>query len=140
MTKRRLATALAKYVVNPVVRPAISLGLAPPMVALLETTGRKSGEPRRTPVGNGLDGDTFWVVAEHGRRAAYVRNIEADPRVRVKVRRGWRTGRAQLLPDDDPRARQRRMGRTVNAAVVRAMGTELLTVRIDLDPRRAARR
>ena len=31
------------------------------------------------PVGKTLDGDTLWMVAEHGRRAGYVRNIEANP-------------------------------------------------------------
>ncbi len=135
MIKRQLTTALAVHIANPLVRSAVSAGIAPPSIAILETTGRRSGEPRRTPVGNGLDGDTFWIVAEHGRRAAYVRNIEADPRVRVKVGGAWRPGTAHLLDDDDPRERQRRIGRRLNAAVVRAMGTELLSVRIDLDPR-----
>ncbi len=65
-------------------------------------------------MGNGLDGDTFWIVAEHGRSAAYVRNIEADPRVRIKVGRKWRTGTAVLLPQDDPRDRQRLIGRRFN--------------------------
>jgi len=59
----------------------VERGVAPPSRAILETTGRRSGVPRRTPVGNGLDGDTFWIVAEHGRRAAYVRNLPAEPRV-----------------------------------------------------------
>ncbi len=133
-TKRRLTTQLGVRVVNPLVKAAVEAGVAPPTVALLETTGRRSGDPRRTPVGNGLDGDVFWIVAEHGRRSAYVGNIEADPRVRVRVGHRWRTGVAQLLPDDDPRRRQRLMGRRLNAAAVRAMGTELLTVRIDLAP------
>lgn len=62
-----------------------------------------------------------------------MRNIEADPRVRVNVGGRWRSGTAHLMPRDDPRERQRRMGRRLNAAAVRAMGTELLTVRIDLD-------
>ena len=134
LNKRRLSTTLATRVVNPLVLWSVERGIAPPGYAVLETTGRKSGQVRRTPVGDGLDGDTFWIVAEHGRRAGYVRNIEADPRVRVKVRGRWRTGRAQPLPDDDPRARQRRIGRRLNAAFVRAMGTDLLTVRVDLDP------
>jgi len=120
------------HIVNPLVRSAVSAGVAPPSIAILETTGRRSGEPRRTPVGNGLDGDTFWIVAEHGRRAAYVRNIEANPGVRVKVGGAWRRGTARLVDDDEPRERQRRIGRKLNAAVVRAMGTELLSVRIDL--------
>jgi deazaflavin-dependent oxidoreductase (nitroreductase family) len=131
MDKRQLATAFAKYVVNPWVRLALASGLVRGW-ALLETIGRKTGEPRRTPVGNGLEGDTFWIVAEHGRRAAYVRNIMANPRVRVRIGRRWRTGTAHLMPDDDPRTRQRSM-RKLNAAVVRALGTDLLTIRIDLD-------
>jgi deazaflavin-dependent oxidoreductase (nitroreductase family) len=77
--------------------------------------------------------NTFWIVAEHGRRSAYVRNIEASPRVRVRIGRRWRTGVASVLGEDDPRARQRHMSR-LNAATVRAMGTDLLTIRIDLDP------
>jgi deazaflavin-dependent oxidoreductase (nitroreductase family) len=132
--KRRLTTALARTVVNPVMRRAIERGIAPPGYALLETTGRKSGLPRRTPVGNGLDGNTFWIVTEHGRSAAYVRNIEADPRVRITVGRRWRTGTAVVLPEDDAHERQRRIGRRFNAAVVRMMGTDLLTVRVDLEP------
>jgi deazaflavin-dependent oxidoreductase (nitroreductase family) len=116
----------------------------PRSYALLETTGRRSGVPRVTPVGNGLDGDTFWLVAEHGRRSGYVRNIEKEPRVRVKVHSGflrsaWRSGTAYVQHDDHPRERQRLiasgdLGRRLNAAVVRASGTDLLTVRIDLDP------
>jgi hypothetical protein len=79
-----------------------------------------------------VEGDTFWLVAEFGRAAAYVKNIEADPRVRVCVRGMWRTGRAILLPDDDTRVRQATLHR-LNAAAVRVAGTDLLTVRVDLD-------
>ena len=94
--------------------------------------------PRQVPVGKELDGDTLWVVAEHGLRAGYVRNIQANPRVRARVGRRWRSGTAQVLPDDDWRARQRRMSNRLNSAVVRAMGTEPVTVRVDLDPVGAA--
>jgi deazaflavin-dependent oxidoreductase (nitroreductase family) len=132
--KRRLVTALQVRVLNPPIKALAAHGLMP-TVSLLETTGRKSGEPRRTPVSEGLDRatDTFWIVAEHGRRAAYVRNIEADPRVRIRIGRRWRSGVASILAGDDPRARQRHMSR-LNAAGVRAMGTDLLTIRVDLDP------
>jgi deazaflavin-dependent oxidoreductase (nitroreductase family) len=130
MNKRQLSTALGKYFINPITK---RLAGYLPFWALLETTGRKSGEPRQTPVGNGLDGNTFWIVAEHGRRANYVKNIVANPRVRVRVNGRWRNGIAALLPDDDPAARQRRL-RRFNAQFVRIMGTELLSIRIDLDP------
>ncbi|MET0684295.1 MAG: nitroreductase/quinone reductase family protein [Solirubrobacteraceae bacterium] len=134
MDKRRISTALAVRVVNPVVRWAVRHGFAPRSYAVLETTGRRSGEPRRTPVGHAVEGGTVWIVAEHGARAGYVHNIRANPRVRIKLRDGWRDGTAQVLDDDDPQARLRRMGLRLNALVVRLMGTDLLTVRIDLDP------
>jgi hypothetical protein len=87
-------------------------------------------------------GKQFWIVAEHGQNAAYVRNIMENPRVRLKLRDGlrarWHTGTAHLLSDDDPRERQRWLktqapGSASNAAAVRFFGTQLLTVRIDLD-------
>jgi hypothetical protein len=42
------------------------------------------------------------------------------------------------MPDDDPRARQRTLGKgrpavRFNAAAVRTFGTDLMTVRIDLE-------
>ena len=130
MDKRHVSRALGKYVVNPAV--SIVAGHVP-WWALLETTGRKTGKPRRNPVGNGLDGDTFWIVSEHGHNAAYVRNIKASPNVRLRVGGRWRNGVAHVLEDDDARARQRTLSQ-FNAAFVRLMGTDLLTVRVDLDP------
>ncbi|CAN5460697.1 hypothetical protein BH18ACT8_BH18ACT8_07670 [soil metagenome] len=76
---------------------------------------------------------TWASPPEHGYQAAYVRNIQSDPRVRVKLGRTWLAGTATLLPDDDALARQRQIGRRINAAMVRAMCTQLLTVRINLD-------
>jgi deazaflavin-dependent oxidoreductase (nitroreductase family) len=141
--KRRVVRWLQKYLLNPPIRLLLALGIAPPGYAVLETTGRRSGRARRTPVGNGLVDTTFWLIAEHGHRSGYVRNLETDPRVRVKVRRGvryvWRSGTAHVLDGDDPIARQRTLGRghpirVINAWTVRGLGTELLTIRIDLDP------
>ncbi|GGQ08262.1 nitroreductase/quinone reductase family protein [Streptomyces mutabilis] len=105
-----------------------------PAQTLLETTGRVSGLPRRTPVGGRRVGYSFWLVSEFGERSQYVRNIRADPRVRVRIRGRWHTGTAHLLPDDDPIARLRRLTR-VNSLAVRAMGvgTGHLTVRVDLE-------
>ena len=103
MDKRRASTFLTAKLVNPIVRAAARLGIPLPLVVILETRGRKSGQPRRIPVGKAITGDTLWIVAEHGRKAAYVRNIEADPHVRVRVGRRWRSGIAQVLYDDEPR-------------------------------------
>jgi deazaflavin-dependent oxidoreductase (nitroreductase family) len=141
--KRRIVHLLQKYVFNPPIKLLFALGIVLPGYALLETIGRKTGKPRRTPVGDGRVGGQLWIVAEHGAKAGYVRNIASNPHVRVKLRNGfrvrWHTGTASLLPDDDPRERQRWLARqapgsAANAAAVRLFGTELLSVRIDLDP------
>ncbi|MGB2918699.1 MAG: nitroreductase/quinone reductase family protein [Mycobacterium sp.] len=102
-----------------------------PFQTLLETTGRKSGEPRRTPVGGRRVGDEFWFVSEFGEKSQYVRNIKADPKVRVRLKGRWHRGTAQLLPDDNARARLRSLPQ-VNSMGVRTFGTNLLTVRVDL--------
>ena len=140
--KHRIIHVLQKYLLNPPNKLLFALGVVPPGRALLETIGRKTGKPRRTPVGDGRVGGQFWIVAEHGMQASYVRNIAQNPRVRLAVREGmravWRSGTAHLLPEDDPRERQRWLARVrpstrANAAIVRLLGTQLLTVRVDLD-------
>jgi deazaflavin-dependent oxidoreductase (nitroreductase family) len=102
--KRRVVHFLQKYFFNPPIKSLFAIGLVRPGYALLETVGRKSGKPRRTPVGDGRIGGQFWIVAEHGRKAGYVRNIEANPRVHLKLRDGlrarWFTGTAHVLSDD----------------------------------------
>ncbi|MGI8333733.1 nitroreductase/quinone reductase family protein [Actinomadura scrupuli] len=119
---------------NRLVRSALRRGIAPRAFALLETTGRRSGLPRHTPVGNGLVDDTFWLIAAHGTQSDYVRNLQADNRVRVKIGRRWRSGTAELLPEDDPAARSRTLAYQWDAAIGRAMASAPLTIRIDLDP------
>jgi deazaflavin-dependent oxidoreductase (nitroreductase family) len=131
---------LTTRVVNPVVRRALEVAPFRTGAALLETTGRRTGRPRRVPVGDGLRDDTFWIVTEHGWNADYVRNIQRNPRVRVKVGRYWRSGIAHILVDDDPYQRLRWLRRPVNDALLLAVGTEQLTIRVDLDPRPERRR
>jgi deazaflavin-dependent oxidoreductase (nitroreductase family) len=138
VTKRRASTLFTARVLNPVVRAAVRLSLPLPLVVILETRGRTSGQLRQIPVGKTLAGDTLWIVAEHGRKASYVRNIEADPHVRVRIGRTWRAGIARVLQADDWRERQRQLPNKLNSAMVRAVGTEHVTVRVDLDPASAA--
>ncbi|VBA39217.1 hypothetical protein LAUMK136_02870 [Mycobacterium attenuatum] len=122
--KRQVVQRFQRLVANP-------LGRQLPLT-MLETIGRKSGQPRRTAVGGKVIGNQFWMVSEHGEHSDYVYNIKANPAVRVRIGGQWRSGTAHLLPDDDPRQRLRDLPR-VNGAAVRAIGTDLLTIRIDLD-------
>lgn len=130
---------MEKYVLNPTARLGLRLGLAPRHFALLETTGNKSGRRRQTPVGGAVLERGFWLVAEHGDGCAYVKNLRADPSVRVKIRRKWHTGRAVVRPEDDPMVRHRRIieangwvGRA-DGLFFRAGATTPVSVCIELD-------
>jgi deazaflavin-dependent oxidoreductase (nitroreductase family) len=122
--KRDIVHRVQRLLVNPVGRQL--------PVTMLETTGRKSGQPRRTAVGGRVVGKQFWMVAEHGEHSDYVRNIKANEAVRLRIGGQWRTGTAHLLPDDDALHRLGNLPR-LNSAMVRLMGSDLLTVRVDLD-------
>jgi deazaflavin-dependent oxidoreductase (nitroreductase family) len=138
-TTQNVLGRLQQSVVNPVVRMAWDLGVPIPGDALLETTGRRTGVHRRTPVCDGLEDRTFWLIAQRGRDADWVRNIEANPRVRVKVSGGnWLTGTAHILDDDDPAERVRILSeanfpRRLCMSTSKALHTNPLTIRVDLD-------
>jgi deazaflavin-dependent oxidoreductase (nitroreductase family) len=122
--KRQFVHRVQRLVVNPIGRQL--------PVTMLETTGRKSGQPRRTAVGGKVIDNQFWMVSEHGSHSDYVHNIKANPAVRVRIDGQWRSGTAHLLTDDDARERLRKLPR-LNSAVVRVMASDLLTIRVDLD-------
>jgi deazaflavin-dependent oxidoreductase (nitroreductase family) len=127
----------AMRLIDRITRAGVLMGLGRRSTALIETTGRSSGLPRVTPVTNGLDGDVFWIVTEHGHKANNVRNIEANPRVRVNARGGWRAGVAQIV-DENPHDRLEKIvalnpRARANTRIVRKTGTEHLVMRIDLE-------
>jgi deazaflavin-dependent oxidoreductase (nitroreductase family) len=103
-----------------------------PGFGVVETTGRRTGRTYRIPVGGRVSGSAFWFVAGIGRRNNSVRNMEANPRVRVKANGRWRTGTAHVLPDDDAK-RRRFWASPMNGVFLAIAGGEHLTVRIDLD-------
>jgi deazaflavin-dependent oxidoreductase (nitroreductase family) len=136
--KRGWMRLAEKYIANPPTKALLHLRFPMPL-CMLETTGRVSGKLRRVPVMDGRVGDELWIVAEHGHRAGYVRNIVANPKVRVKKGRGWTEGTAHVLDDDDPFARAEwvaeKLGRSKNIAVrtAKLISVDPVTVRVDLD-------
>jgi deazaflavin-dependent oxidoreductase (nitroreductase family) len=51
----------------------------------LTTTGRKSGKARQIEIWFVASEGKLYILAEHFDRAQWVKNIERDPRVRVKI-------------------------------------------------------
>lgn len=70
-------------------------------VAMLETTGRRSGQPRRTPVGYVRNPDgSVWLGA--GRvEAQWPRNLQANPRCRVRIGNEQLVCTAAVLEGDE---------------------------------------
>lgn len=124
MNKRQIVTGFQRHVLNPLVK---HLAGRIPGYVLLETTGRRTGQPVRNPVGGRVERCVLWIVAEHGRQASYVRNLAANPRLRVRVNGRWRSGTAEILDSEPPKLRG------INGALVRLVGTSLLSIRIDLE-------
>ena len=59
-------------------------------VALLTTTGRKSGEPRISPLYFHRDGDTVVVAASKGgsdKHPMWYLNLKANPKVQVQIKK-----------------------------------------------------
>lgn len=91
------ATATRRFwkAVNPLTRPFA--GYVPWWV-LVETTGRRTGEQRLTPLANApFDGSTLSLLSVYGDSSAFVKNIGVNPVVRVKRRGQWLSGTAELL-------------------------------------------
>lgn len=130
---------IQKYLLNPGMGSLIRAGVAPEVFALVETTGRRTGRRRLTPVTVARDGNVVWLVAEHGWRCGYVQNLSARPRLRQKIGRSWHSGTATVLPDDDAWARRKAMDQ-LNGWMTRADGVFFrllastpMTIRVDLD-------
>jgi deazaflavin-dependent oxidoreductase (nitroreductase family) len=97
---------------------------------LLETTGRRSGEPRRVPLARGpVVARTAWLISDHGSHSAFAQNIVASPRVRLKHRGRWHEGTATLVPLDDAVLQEFPCAKLVTGLV----GIEPKLIKVELD-------
>lgn len=68
----------------------------------LTTRGRRTGRPREIEIWFVASGGRFYVLAEHFHNAQWVRNIEREARVRVRLAGGKFGATAQVLdPERD---------------------------------------
>jgi proline iminopeptidase len=73
-------------------------------ILLLTTKGRKTGEPRTTPLIYESDGDRYVIVASKGgapQHPGWYRNLAQDPDVEVQVKDDVFRARAQTAEGDE---------------------------------------
>ncbi len=125
---KRSVMMLVWRIINP---PSRLLAGVAPWWVMIETTGRRTGKPRLTPVARGpFDGDSTWLISVHGRHASWVKNLEDSPTVRLRMRRRWRTGLASVIPYDAEIVRRFNRYARLGPATV---GIDPALVRIDLE-------
>lgn len=137
--KFKFERQVGRTIVNPLVVALDKVGIRASSVVELETTGAKSGQPRKVPLTGRADDDGVWVISQHGRRAGWAHNIAANPNVRVRVNNQWRSGTATFEPNDDVLARARSFGgksklsQSATALGMRALQSDPISVRITFD-------
>lgn len=92
---------------NAFAEPLVRAGFAAPLVApwgffVLETKGRRTGQPRRVPLSALSAGETLLCGTFRGSRSQWLQNIEADGAVRYWLRGRDRAGRARRLQPGEP--------------------------------------
>ena len=87
--------------------PSLDPTVAEADYCYLTTTGRVSGRPREIEIWFALDGATVYLMSGGGTRSDWVRNLQRDAAVTVRVGDTTWTGRARIVEDpvEDGRAR-----------------------------------
>lgn len=83
-------------------RLGYALGLGPLIgrfILLLTTTGRKSGRRRVTPLQYEEIEGCYYLGAARGLKSDWVRNIQADSQVEIRVKKRYFSGRAEIIQD-----------------------------------------
>jgi deazaflavin-dependent oxidoreductase (nitroreductase family) len=71
------------------------------MFLYLTTTGRISGQPREIEIWFAERDGRFYLVSEHRERAHWVRNLQAQPQVKVRVGDRRFDACARMVHDDE---------------------------------------
>lgn len=83
---------------------AYKIGLGPvigKMILLLTTTGRKTGLARTAPLQYELIDGVYHIGAVFGTKTDWVRNIQANPIVRIQVKNDCYTGKAEVFTNPE---------------------------------------
>jgi deazaflavin-dependent oxidoreductase (nitroreductase family) len=86
MTQQQLRPPRGINVFNAIAKPLLAAGMPMGFNGLVTIRGRKSGEPRTTPVAIIESGDRRWIWAPCG-EVNWVRNLRAAGRATIEVRK-----------------------------------------------------
>jgi deazaflavin-dependent oxidoreductase (nitroreductase family) len=78
-------------------------------VCHLQTTGRTSGRPRTIEIWFATDGVRVYMLAGGRHRAHWVRNLVADPHVRVRIGGATLAGMARVIEGEEREGVARRL-------------------------------
>jgi deazaflavin-dependent oxidoreductase (nitroreductase family) len=95
-------------------RPWFTL-LPPRGFGVLTTTGRKTGKPRRRCIRAIRRGNRAYIVAIGGSNAAWVKNIRANPSIRLRIRGGTFEGVASEITEPDREEAKAAYCETINS-------------------------
>ena len=101
----------------------------------LTTTGRRTGAPHTIEIWFGRSGDTLYLMSGGRERADWVRNVQHDPNVRVRVGAQVRTAVARLVEpgtDEDALARRLLLEKYQRGDELTGWGRNSLPVALDL--------
>ena len=106
----------------------------------LTTTGRKTGNAHTIEIWFAIDpeGGTLYMLSGGGTRSDWVRNIQADPAVQVRIKNRTLNGTGRLVgtSKEDQLARRLVVAKYYGRNEVRSTGWEAtaLPVAVDFDP------
>ena len=118
---------------------AIGLGpLIGRIILLMTITGRKSGKERVTPLQFELIGADYYLGAARGLEADWVRNIQSNPQVQIRVGAKCFQGTAEIVTDptkfaDFMEVRLARHPHMMGLIMVRAHGLPRHPTRLQLE-------
>jgi deazaflavin-dependent oxidoreductase (nitroreductase family) len=120
--------------VLPVGRSTVLL-VADEMFCYLTTTGRRTGAAHTIEIWFGRHGDTIYLMAGARDRSDWVRNLQADPRVRVRIGDDALEAAARVVEadtDEDALARRLLLDKYQRGEELAGWGRGALPVALDL--------
>jgi deazaflavin-dependent oxidoreductase (nitroreductase family) len=88
---------------------AFGAGAADQDYCYLTTTGRVSGKPREIEIWFALEAGRLYMLSGGGDRSHWVRNLQQDPAVTVRIGDVTRPGQARLVQDREEGELARRL-------------------------------